>query len=101
MYPWWLVVEDRDGKINGMIQVCPATPIGRMEIMCIDVTLHTRLRSIVARALLDQGLATLRMAGCQGASGVIPFEQKSYKKIVKRHGWRVAVSGNLMIKRLI
>ena len=101
VYPWWIVVEDRDDVIQGMMQVCAAKPIGRMEFMCVSVELHNRLRSIVVRALIDQGMATLRTAGCQGASGLIPFERTSYKKVAKKRGWVVICSGNNLLKRLV
>jgi len=97
--PYWLVCE-HEGDIVGTIQVAPSKPIGRLEMLSVDKTLSHTLRAIVVVQLLIYGSSTLKAGGSQMASGLIPFEEKSYKKILKKHGCVSLGIGNLMAKRL-
>ena len=97
--PWWLVsVEEQ--KITGAIQICPGKPTGRLEMLSVDPGLDPMPKARTVKELVEQGSATLAMGGSQIAIGVIPFEMKSYKRLLKRRGTVVISSGNVMAKRL-
>ena len=97
--PYWLVAENGHGVV-GAIQVAPGKPCGRLEMLAIDPKLEGFERGRVVKALLDQGYATLAVGGAQFALGLIPFELKSYKRVLKKRAAVVVASGNLMAKRL-
>ncbi len=97
--PYWLVCV-QDGDIVGTIQVAPSKPIGRLEMLSVDKTLSHTLRTIVVIQLLIYGSATLKASGSQMASGLIAFEEKSFKKILKKQGCVSLGVGNMMAKRL-
>ena len=97
--PYWLVAENGVG-IVGCLQVLPGKPIGRLEFLVVDDSLRHRERATIARDLGIQGYATLRLAGSQAASNMVPFNNKGFKRILKRRGARVMSSGNMFIKRL-
>lgn len=99
IYPYWLIAES-DGYPVGCIQVCPGKPIGRLEMLAVDQSLPHPVTAKIVQALLLQGLATLRKMGSQLASGMIPFEMKQYKKILRKRGAVVIFAGNALIKRL-
>ncbi len=99
VYPYWLVAE-HDGVIVGTIQVCPALPIGRIEMLSTRDDLSHQLRALTVRQLLLAATLTLRQMGAQMASGIVPFEMKKYKNILKKHGCVIASNGNLMVKKL-
>lgn len=100
IYPHWLLAE-MEGKAVGCLQVCVSKPVGRLEILSITPALGHSDRARVVQTLLRQGLATLRLGGVGMAAGLIPFEHKGYKKLVKRRGGTVISSGNLLATRLV
>lgn len=99
IYPHWLVAENGNGII-GCIQVSLGKPIGRLEMMCIDSDLTHRERAMTVKHLALSGAATLKKYGGQVMMIVVPFEMKSWKKVLKKRGAEVAFQGNTMIKRL-
>lgn len=100
VYPHWLVSENGAG-VNGCIQVCPATPVGRLEMLGIDESLSHRERAITFKNLVTYGLATLQKGGCQAVWFMVPFDMKGFKKVLKRRGAKVITNGNILLKRLI
>ena len=100
IYPHWLLARIED-EPAGCIQVCVSKPVGRLEILSISPDLDHRDRACVVKALVSQGMETLRLGGVGMAVGLIPFEFKGYKKLVKRRGGTVIGSGNLLARRLI
>lgn len=100
IYPYWLVAET-DGNIVGCLNVSLSKPIGRLDLLAIDKSLRPHARGRVVRALILQGIATLKQAGSNATMSIVPFELRSYKRILKKHfGAVVAGQGNVMIKRL-
>lgn len=99
VYPYWLVAENGAGVI-GCIQVLPAKPMGWLEMLGTDQALSDPQRAKAVKALVIAGSAMLKQAGAQLAIGVIPFEMRSYTKILKRRGARVVSRGNIIAKRL-
>ena len=99
IYPYWLIAE-HDGVIVGTIQVCPALPIGRIEMLSTRNDLSHQLTALTVRQLIIAASMTLRQAGAQMASGIVSFEMKKFQKILKKHGCVIAASGHLMMKRL-
>ncbi len=94
--PWWLVAKENE-KIVGAIQVIPSKPMGRLEMLIFDTTLNSHARGRVMRALLEQGIGTLRLGGCWPITGFVPFEHKSYKRLLKKRGAKVDGSGNMIV----
>lgn len=99
VYPYWLVAE-QDAEVIGCIQVCIGIPIGRLEMLSVSRDLSHPLRAIVVKSLLLAGAATLKKAGAQMVSGMIPFEMKSYKRLLQRRGCVSIGVGNMMARRL-
>lgn len=99
IYPHWLLAQI-ESKPAGCLQVCVSKPVGRLEILSISPALGHRDRACVVKALVRQGMETLRLGGVGMAVGLIPFEFKGYKKLVKRRGGTVIGSGNLLARRL-
>lgn len=83
--PNWLVAEI-DELIVGCLCVYPARPFGWMEYLCVETELRPRIRAVVARDLLLQGLATLKAAGSQLGCGGVPDELKGYQKMLRNRG---------------
>ena len=98
IFPFWLVAEV-EGEIVGCLQVCPSRPIGRLEFLYTVPELSHKMRSLVVWQLIVTGKEVLRHEGAQLVSAVIPFELKSYKRLLKRRGAITALSGNLMVWR--
>lgn len=99
VYPYWLVAE-QNGDVVGCIQVCIGVPIGRLEMLSVRADLSHMLRAAIVKSLLLAGAATLKKAGAQMVSGMIPFEMKSYKRLLQRRGCVSIGVGNMMARRL-
>ena len=99
VYPYWLVAE-QNGEIIGCIQVRISVPIGGLEMLSVKQDLDHTIKSLVVKSLLLGGSSTLKQAGASLAAGVVPFEMKSYKKLLKRRGCVSISVGNIMARRL-
>ncbi len=100
IYPYWLVAE-KGGKVVGCLNVALSKPVGRLDLLAIDESLSPHARGKAVRGLLVQGGATLKAHGAQMVFSVVPFELKSYKRILKKHFGAVVVGqGNMIIARL-
>ncbi len=100
IYPYWLIALNDETKVVGCVQVCLGKPVGRLEMLSLDESLTKVQKAKVTVRLTEQGFRTLKMHGVQYVSAVVPFEEKSYKKILKRRGGFVAMTGNLMAVNL-
>lgn len=100
IHPFWLVATDSEDKIVGCVQVCISRPIGMVELLSIDLDVTPIERAVIVKSLLIAATLTLKKGGAQLASGMVPFEMKAYKKILKKRGCVTIASGNLMVKRL-
>lgn len=100
IYPHWIVAETKD-EIAGCINVAVSKPIGRLDFLAIDPFLGPHARGKAVRALIAQGLATLKHAGCSASFSLIPFNLQSYKKILKKHFGAIVIDqGNTMMRTL-
>ena len=100
IYPYWLVAE-KDGKVVGCLNVAASKPIGMLDFLGLDESLSSHARGKVVRELVFQGIATLKAGGSQACLSVVPFELKSYKRVLKKHfNAVVAGQGNMIMKRL-
>ena len=99
IYPYWLVAENGAGVI-GCIQVSLGKPIGRLEMLNVNTDLTHRERAMTVKKLVLGGSATLKKSGAQIAMGAVPFELKSYKKLLKKRGAVVVGRANIMIRRI-
>lgn len=100
IYPYWLVAE-KGGNIVGCLNVAMSKPIGRLDLLAIDESLSPHAGGKAVRGLIMQGIATLKAGGVGASLSVVPFELKSYKRILKKHfNAIVAGQGNMIIARL-
>ena len=99
IYPHWLVAKIGD-DIVGCMEVLLGRPIGRLEHLAVDQDLDKRVRVAVLRSLIVQGMMALRKYGADLTSSMIPFEDKEWKKVLRKRGAAVMTSGNMMVRRL-
>ena len=97
LYPNWLVAVI-DGDVVGCIQVLPAKPVGYIDFMAADKALDSKTRVRVFKKFETQCYAVLKANGSQAATYFIPFELKSYKRILKKRGAVVMASGNMLTR---
>lgn len=94
VYPFW-ALADLKGEIAGAIQICAGKPIGHLEFLLLD-NLSQLDRARVTKALLLNGLQSLKNMGSQVVTGMVPHQEKTYKKMIKNRGGIVVSTGNLM-----
>ncbi len=99
VHPFWLVAE-RDKTVIGALQIILSCPIGWLEMLSIDPELSHIQRAKTTKLLVESGLLSLKRFGAQVAMWSVPFELKSYKKILKKRGAVVTSSGNVLAKVL-
>ena len=100
IHPHWIVAE-KDGRIAGCINLAVSKPIGRLDFLAVDPSLGPHARGKVVRALILQGLATLKHTGCSASVSQIPFALQSYKKILKKHFDAIVIGqGNMLMRTL-
>jgi len=97
--PYWLVAKDNE-KIVGCLQVLPAKPISRGEMLATDLELNSMRRAQVAWRLIVAATAVFKMTGSQYASMMVLFENKHFKKLLKKRGAWTIGQGNIMIARI-
>jgi len=98
--PNWLVAE-HDGTVLGCIQVVPAKPIGRIEVLAVDPSLGLKNRYHVVRMLTEHAVAVIGMYGAQGVSSMIPRRYETYLKGAKGTGWVEIDDGAMVMKRIV
>lgn len=97
IYPYWLVAE-LHGTVVGCLNVALSKPIGRLDLLAVDKSLKPHARGRAVRALILQGMATLKADGAVATLSVVPFELHAYKRILKKHFKAVvAGQGNMVI----
>ena len=98
VHPFWLVAEDE--KIVGALQVILAKPMGWLEMLVLDPDLTQTARARIVRRLASAGMIALKRFGSQVVMFSVPFEERAYKKVLKKRGAVVTSSGNVLGKRL-
>jgi len=97
---WWLVAEN-EGEILACIQILIGQPIGMLEYLSFKKGINDMQRARVTKLLLDRAFACFAAAGIGAVAASVRFEQKFWKKILKKHwNFRVYSSGNMLIKRI-
>lgn len=100
IYPYW-IVADHNGRTVGCLNVAVSKPIGRLDFLAVDPELRPHARGKTVRALILQGLSTLKQAECSASISQIPFDLRAYKRILKRHfGAMVIGQGNMVLRTL-
>jgi hypothetical protein len=99
IYPYWLVAVNGAG-IVACLQVCPGKPMGRLENLSTAEGLDPHIRSRAAKILIEAGADTLRQMGSSAASSIVPFANKPAKRVLKRHNYKVTLSGNVLMRAL-
>jgi len=100
VYPYWLIAK-KDQEIMGCIQVSLGKPIGHIEMLAVNKNLHPIKRSQIAWKLIVFAMNVLKLHGSQTANSVVSFENKGFKRLLKKRGWQVSDSGNLMTMRIM
>lgn len=98
VHPFWLVAEDE--KVIGALQVILAKPIGWLEMLVLDPNLAELARARVVKKLATAGMTALKGFGAQLVMFSVPYEEKSYKKALKKRGAVVTSTGNILAKLL-
>jgi N-acetylglutamate synthase-like GNAT family acetyltransferase len=98
--PNWLVAEHK-GTVLGCIQVVPAKPIGRMEVLAVDPDLGLITRGVVVKMLTDHAVAMNKMYGAQAVSSLIPSSEADYFHHALERGWIELDEGSIVMRRLI
>jgi len=99
IYPYWLIAK-KDQDVIGCIQVSLSKPIGHMEMLMVDSSINSMQRSKIAWQLIVFAMNVLKLHGSQTANSVVSFTNKGFKRLLKKRGWQVADSGNLMTRVL-
>jgi hypothetical protein len=95
----WLVAEI-DGEVKGCIELLPGQPLGRLEFLGLMPGLSSRLSGRIVRALLHQGVGTLKLAGSQAVSSIVPHSMSSYGRALTRRGCVSIGDGDIVMRRL-
>ena len=98
VHPFWLVAEDE--KIVGALQIILAKPIGWLEMLVLDPDLSQMNRARTVKGLASAGMTALKQFGAQLVMFSVPFEEKTYKKALKKRGAVVTSTGNILAKLL-
>jgi N-acetylglutamate synthase-like GNAT family acetyltransferase len=98
--PHWLVADNK-GQIVGCIQVTPARPIGRIEMLCVDPDLKLLTRGYVVKHLTDHAVGVNVMYGAQAVASSIPYELQGYFEEASSRGWTETNQGYIIMKRLM
>lgn len=97
--PNWLIAEHNE-VVVGCIQVVPAKPIGRMEILTVDPDLSLMMRYAVTLALTSHAISVIQMYGAQAASSMIPRRFEDYLHGAMNRGWVEVDDGAMVMRRL-
>lgn len=97
--PYWIVAEFR-GEVIGCLQTCPGKPMGRLELLAVYPDLSRRQTADIVKTLIFRGMGILSAQGSQAAEFLVPFEFKSYVKVLKHRGAEIVTDGHLMVKML-
>ena len=96
-HPNWIVAEV-DGEIVGTIQIALARPVGHAEFLNVDLGLTGRERFWVSLKLSKAAEYALKSTGSDFLTAVVRFENKGFKKLLKKHfGGRVVNQGNVIV----
>jgi hypothetical protein len=97
--PNWLVAK-LNNEVIGCLQVLPGKPFGRVEMLATHTGYKNVKRAQIAWRLVVAAMAILKMNGTQYASMMILFENKHFKRLVKKRGAWTIGQGNIMIARI-
>jgi len=97
--PNWLIARDGE-KIVGCLQILIGKPVARGEMLATDPKLLGAKRAQVAWRLIVAANAIFKINGCQYASMMILFDNKHFKRLLKKRGAWVMGQGNIMMARI-
>jgi hypothetical protein len=98
-FPYWLVARINE-DIVGCLQVVPSRPMGYAEFMSLDEALEPMPKARVFKALESQARAVMTLGGSSVMGCMITFPFKNFKKLLKRRGYDVVASGNMLATRI-
>lgn len=97
--PWWIAAEI-DGVVEAAVQVCPAKPIARAEMLVINPDLPQLVRARIVIALMTQIRGYVKQCGITGFAGMITDDMHSWLNVAERRGYVSVAEGHAMIKRV-
>ena len=98
-FPYWIVARINE-DIVGCLQVVPSRPMGYAEFMALDEALEPMPKARVFKALETQARAVMQLCGSSMMGCMITFPFKNFKKLLKRRGYDVVASGNMLATRI-
>ena len=98
-FPYWLVARINE-DIVGCLQVVPARPMGYVEFMSLDEALEPITKARVFKAIEEQAKAVMQLGGSTLMGCMITFPFKNFKRLLKRRGYDVVASGNVLATRI-
>ena len=99
--PYWLAAE-YDGEIIGCLQAMHGLPFGVIGFLSFIDSLNPMQTARASKLLIGTAISSLTMAGVSALFTAVPFEQKQFKKLIKKHWYgEVYKPANVMIKRLM
>jgi hypothetical protein len=98
-FPYWIVARINE-DIVGCLQVVPSRPMGYAEFMALDEALEPMPKARVFKALETQARAVMQLCGSSMMGCMVTFPFKNFKKLLKRRGYDVVASGNMLATRI-
>lgn len=95
---FWLIAET--DHIVGCLQLGYSRPYGMAENMLVDPGLPAFEASKTTKKLIDAGMGVLKYMGSEGVISQVPFENKRFKRTLKKRGWVTLSVGNHMARRM-
>ena len=93
--PDWLIAEV-DSTPAGCVQVVLSRPLGYIHFMATSKELPHRVRAQAWKALTAQATVTLKAFGAEVGVFFVDFHRTKYKKVLKRRGYKIIGSGNML-----
>ncbi len=99
VFPSWLIATVED-EVVGCILVLPGKPFGFLEFLFTRKTAPYKVRVLAFQKLIEQGAATLKLAGCSYALGTVEPGNKAFLDILKKYYALHVGSAELLARRL-
>lgn len=100
IFPSWLIATVGN-DIIGCIQVMPAKPVGYCEFLFTKPGISFKLRAIAIRQLIEQGIATVRLAGASYCACTVHSENAKFLGVLEKMNITKLHDGSVMVKRLV
>ena len=79
----WLLAQRPDGTVVGAVNILLGQPVGRVELLSLQVGLTDREKHAAALELARTAIAALWQYGSQVISAHVAFGDKGFKRLIK------------------